>query len=117
MKPTYPEQYQVPDEQAPDGRYIVNIKEAVETVVNLSKDAFSDVTAQDADTAVQNIQESDEYWIVLGVYIRALWEQHWIKEIFARRKGLFSLSDNIDYFFDKATQCMAPQYKVSDEVK
>ena len=106
----------MPDEKAPDGRYIVNIKEAVETVVNLSKDAFSDITAQDAQAAMDNIQETDEYWIVLGVYIRALWEQPWIKSIFQRRKGLFSLSDNIDYFFDKASLCMAPNYKVSDEV-
>ena len=66
---------------------------------------------------MDSIQETDEYWIVLGVYIRALWEQKWIKEMFAKRKGLFSLSDNIDYFFDKVTACMAPQYKVSDEVR
>ena len=65
---------------------------------------------------MDEIEETDEYWIVLGIYIRALWEQVWIKEIFGKRKGLFSLSDNIDYFFDKVTACMEPQYKVSDEV-
>ena len=106
----------MPDDGAPNGKYIVNIKEAAETVVNLSKDAFSDVSAADASAAMDNIQETDEYWIVLGVYIHALWEQPWIQAIFQRRKGLFSLSDNIDYFLDKARDCMAPQYLVTEEV-
>ena len=112
LQPKYPESYEVPDERAPDGRYIISIKEAVETVINLSKREDLEAHAE----AMGKLQETDEFWIVLGVYIRALWEQPWIKAIYARRKGLFTLSDNIDYFFDKASICMAPQYKVSDQV-
>ena len=113
MEPTYPEEYEIKDPDAPNGRYIVNIKEAAETIVNLSKDAFSDVTT--AENPI-DVQESDEYWIVLGVYIEALWEQQWIKDMYYRKNGLFSLSDNIAYFLDKARACMAPWFRVSDEV-
>lgn len=115
MAPTFPQTYVVDDEKAPDGQYIVNIKEVVETIVNLSKDMFDDIFGYDADSIINNLQESDEYWNVLGVYIRAAWEQPWIQAIYSKRKGLYSLIANIGYFFDKSTQCMSPDYKVSDE--
>ena len=115
MEPSYPERYEVPDENAPDGRYIVDIKEGVEAVVNLSKEGFRDVTAQDGDASIDTIQESDEYWIVLGVYIHALWQQPWIRDTYAKRKNLFSSTTNMNEFFDKARDCMSPNYMVSDE--
>jgi len=115
MAPSYPEAFEVPDADAPNGKYIVNIKEAAETVVNLSKDAFSDVSAVNPNEAIGSMEESEEYWIVLGVYIHALWQQDWIQSIFSQRKGLFSLSDNIDFFLNKARLCMSPNYKVTDE--
>ena len=99
----------------------MNIKEAVETIVNLSTNAFSQITDDDDDgdarAALLNIQETEEYWIVLGVYIHALWQQPWIKAIHQRGKELFGLTDNMDYFFNKCRLCMAPDYKVSDQVK
>ena len=113
-KPTYPEAYEKFDESAPDGRYIVNIKEATETIVAMSKDVFSDPVV-DESQQMSSISETDEYLFVLGIYIECVWEQAWIKEMYAKRKCLFTLSDNIDYFFNKASVCMVSDYKISDE--
>ena len=89
-------------------------------MVNLSKDLSVDVaTLEHREEKMKSLysQQSDEYWIVIGMYIEAIWQQLWIKEIFVRRKGLFSVSDNMDYFFDKARVCMSAHYQVTEEVK
>lgn len=112
-QPTYPETYAVADEKAPDGQHIVNIKDAVDTINACARDS------REAQQTVEQflLNKTDEELIVLGVCIRALWEQPWIKAIYSRKRGLFTVSDNMDYFFDKVLECMAPQYKPSDEVK
>ena len=89
-------------------------------MVSLSNDSSIAVATQEQrEEKMKNLysQQSDEYWTVVGMYIEAIWQQLWIKEIFARRKGLFSVIDNIDYFFDKARVCMSAHYQVTDEVK
>lgn len=110
MPPVCPENYQVVDDFAPGGRYIVNIQDAAQLVIDTINDNFVDMPVADKN-------KYNEYWIEFGVYIHALWQQPWIKAICQARKGLFCLSDNIEYFFDKCRLCMAPTYIASDKVK
>ena len=68
---------------------------------------------------IQNINEiknENDNIIILGVYIYALWQQDWIKNIFVNRKDSFTMKDNIDYFFDNARTFTTPDYKVNSQV-
>ena len=104
-EPAYPEAYEIHDLNVEDDykhtTCVVNIKDAIKMVVDYWKDDPDD--------------ETDEHWVKVGNHIHALWKQQWIQDIFHQHRLLFHLPSNMDYFFDKVRDCMAPNYQVNDE--
>ena len=82
-KPTYPEAYEFSDATAPNGKHIINVREAIKTIVQ---------EIQNCDSySGEELEERYEYWQTLGIYISVLWKQQWIQDMFSKRRGLFHL--------------------------